>query len=249
MLRTRVIPALLVRNGSLVKTTRFGSFIYVGDPCNTVKIFNELEVDELFVLDISNDRAVRGPDVKLIKDLNDECFMPLGYGGGVRSLEDAQKVFATGIEKVVVNTAATENASLIGKIASIYGNQAVIVSIDVKRNIFGNYKVYVNSGKKKTTLDTVQWARNVVDMGAGEILLTSINQEGTWQGFDYEIIEKITEAVSVPVIAQGGAGSVEDILNLKEKTNVSAVAIGNLFVFQKKGMGVLVNFPEALKQI
>ena len=249
MLRTRIIPALLIRDGCLVKTVQFKRFVYVGDPCNTVRIFNELEVDEILVLDISPDRFARGPDIGLIEDLANECFMPLGYGGGIRSLEDAQKVFSKGVEKVVINTGAVKNPDLISKIASIYGSQALIVSIDVKRNIFGNHKVYVNSGKKKTTLDTVQWARNVVDMGAGEILLTSINQEGTWQGFDYEIIEKITEAVSVPVIAQGGAGSVEDILNLKEKTNVSAVAIGNLFVFQKKGMGVLVNFPAALKQI
>jgi len=245
MLRTRVIPALLVRDGCLVKTIRFGRFAYVGDPCNTVRIFNELEVDELLVLDISRDRAVRGPDLRLIADLADECFMPLGYGGGVRSLDDARAIFATGVEKVVVNTAAVVRPDLIGEIATVYGSQAVIVSIDVKRGLLGVQTVRTGNGRRRTGRDPVAWAKEAERLGAGEILLTSIDREGTWDGFDLDLVRRVADAVTVPVIAHGGAGSLRDIGDAVGKGSASAVALGSMVVFQKRGMGVLVNFPEA----
>ena len=243
MLRTRVIPALLVRDGSLVKTVRFDRFAYVGDPCNTVRIFNELEVDELVVLDISPDRAARGPDLRLIADLANECFMPLGYGGGVRSFNDARAVYATGIEKIVVNSAAVENPKLITQIADVYGSQAVIVSIDVRGALLGGQSVYIASGRRKTSLDPVEWATEAARLGAGEILLTSIDREGTWDGLDVDLIRRVTEAVPVPVIAHGGAGSLDHI-GEAVRGGASAVALGSLVVFQKREMGVLVNFPE-----
>jgi cyclase len=244
MLRTRVIPALLVRDGCLVKTVRFGKFSYVGDPCNTVRIFNELEVDELLVLDISNDRAKRGPDLSLIADLADECFMPLGYGGGIRSLADAQAVFATGIEKVVINTAAVVQPQIISEVAAVYGNQAVIASIDVKQGLMGKQTVWTANGRRNTSLDPVDWAVQVAQLGAGEILLTSIDQEGTWEGLDVALTRRVAGAVPVPVIAHGGAGSLRDIGNVVSRGGASAVALGSMVVFQKRGMGVLVNFPE-----
>ncbi len=245
MLRTRVIPALLVRDGCLVKTVRFGQFSYVGDPCNTVRIFNELEVDELLVLDISKDRAERGPDLKLIADLADECFMPLGYGGGIRSLADARAVFATGIEKVVINTAAADRPHIISEVAAVYGNQAVIVSIDVKKGLLGKRTVWTANGQRNTGLDPVEWAVQVARLGAGEILLTSIDREGTWEGFDVDLIRKVADAVQVPVIAHGGAGSLQDVGKAVAEGGASAVALGSMVVFQRRGMGVLVNFPAS----
>lgn len=245
MLRKRVIPVLLVRDGCLVKTVQFGRFSYVGDPCNTVRIFNELEVDELIVLDISKERARRGPDLRLIADLADECFMPLAYGGGVRSLHDAQAVFATGIEKVVLNTAVVSRPELISEVSSVYGSQAVIISIDVKKTFFGKQTVWSSSARLNTGLDPVTWAKKAARMGAGEFLITSVDREGTWNGFDLDLVRRISEAVPVPVIAHGGAGQVQDIKKAVTQGRASAVALGSMVVFQKKGMGVLVNFPNA----
>lgn len=239
-----MIPALLIRDGCLVKTVRFGRFAYVGDPCNTVRIFNELEVDELLVLDISKDRAARGPDLPLLATLADECFMPFAYGGGVQTLDDARAVFATGIEKVVINTAAIARPDLIGEIASVYGSQAVIVSIDVKRSLLGDQGVRSVNSRLRTGLDPVAWAKESVQLGAGEILLTSIDREGTWDGFDLDLVRRVADAVTVPVIASGGASCVQDIGDAVAKGGASAVALGSLVVFQKRGMGVLVNFPD-----
>lgn len=244
MLRTRIIPTLLLRNESLVKTIRFGKFSYVGDPVNTVRIFNELEVDELLFLDITASLENRSLNLKVLTDIADECFMPLGYGGGIRSLDQAKAVFDIGFEKVVINTHAVKNPALIGEIAAHYGSQAVIASIDVKRGLFAEKTVYTMGGKKNTRFDPVDWAMEVEKMGAGEILLTSIDHEGTWKGFDLELIKNVTDAVSIPVIAHGGAGAVEHIEQAVKRASASAVALGSFVTFQKKGMGVLVNFPD-----
>ncbi len=245
MLRTRVIPALLLRDESLVKTVRFGKFTYIGDPCNTVRIFNELEVDELLFLDIAASREGRGPNLKALADIANECFMPLGYGGGIRSLDDAKAVFDIGFEKVSVNTHAIERPELVTDIAEHYGSQAVIVSIDVKRTWFGRPMVRALSGKRNARLDPVEWAKEVEERGAGEILLTSIDREGTWEGFDLDLVRRVSTAVNIPVIAHGGAGSMEHIVEAVKKGHASAVALGSMVVFQKKGMGVLVNFPDS----
>lgn len=244
MLRTRIIPALLLRNESLVKTVRFGKFTYVGDPANTVRIFNELEVDELLFLDITASCENRSPNLKVLADIANECFMPLGYGGGIRSLEQAKAVFDIGFEKVAINTQAAVNPTLISEIAAHYGSQAVIASIDVKKGLFGGQTVRTLGGRRNTHRDPVAWAVEVEKMGAGEILLTSIDREGTWDGFDLDLVKRVTEAVSIPVIAHGGAGAVEHIGQAVMQANASAVALGSLVVFQKRGMGVLVNFPD-----
>jgi cyclase len=244
MLRTRIIPALLLRNESLVKTIRFGRFTYVGDPANTVRIFNELEVDELLFLDITASRENRGPNLKVLTDIANECFMPLGYGGGIQNLDQAKAVFDIGFEKIVINTHALANPDLISKIAEVYGSQAVIVSIDVSKGLFGGQTVRSLSGRQNTRRDPVTWAKEIEKMGAGEILLTAIGREGTWDGFDLQLIRRVTDAVSIPVIAHGGAGTLEDIKLAVKEAHASAVALGSMVVFQKKGMGVLVNFPE-----
>lgn len=247
MLRTRIIPTLLLRNESLVKTVRFNRFTYVGDPCNTVRIFNELEVDELLFLDITATREHRSPNQRILADIADECFMPLAYGGGIRSIVDAKAVFDIGFEKVAVNTHAVENPRLIREIADQYGSQAVITSIDVKKDLWGRYRVVVGDGVQNTGIDPVDWGVQAEALGAGEILLTAIDHEGTWNGFDIDLIKAVSDAVSIPVIAHGGAGNVDHIGQAVKRGGASAVAVGSMVVFQKKGMGVLVNFPDEAK--
>ena len=243
-LRTRIIPALLLRNESLVKTVRFGKFTYVGDPCNTVRIFNELEVDELIFLDITATQEKRSPNFKVLADIANECFMPLGYGGGIRTLDDAKTVFDIGFEKIAVNSHAMENPQFISQLASSFGSQAIISSIDVKKNLWGRYQVRTHSGKHVSEFDPVTWAKKLESLGAGEILLTSIDQEGTWEGFDLDLVKSVTEAVNIPVIAHGGAGTKDHIVEVVKQAGASAVALGSMVVFQKKDMGVLVSFPD-----
>jgi imidazole glycerol-phosphate synthase subunit HisF len=244
MLRTRVIPALLLRDSSLVKTVRFGRFTYVGDPCNTVRIFNELEVDELAFLDITATREGRPPNLALLADIANECFMPLAYGGGIRSLADAQGILRLGFEKVIVNSHAQARPALIAELADHFGSQAIIVSIDARRSFLGRMQVYTRSGSLNTRRDPVAWAREAEALGAGEILLTSVDREGTWEGFDLGLVKAVTDAVRIPVIAHGGAGSLEHITQVVRQAGAAAVALGSMVVFQRKSMGVLVNFPD-----
>ena len=186
----------------------------------------------------------RVPDLKILTEIANECFMPLSYGGGVRDAETAQQILSIGFEKIVLNTIAIENPGVVTKIADHSGNQSVIVSMDVKKNIWGKYHVYSNDGTRKTELDPVEWAVSLEKLGAGELLITSMNMDGTWQGFDLEITKRIVNAVNIPVIANGGAGSIEHIGMVLKETSASAVALGSMVVYQKKGMGVLVNFPD-----
>jgi cyclase len=244
MLRARMIPALLLREESLVKTARFGRFTYVGDPCNTVRIFNELEVDELVFLDILATPSGRPPNLALLADIAKECFMPLGYGGGIRSVADAQSVLRLGFEKIIVNTEAAENPALITELAAHFGSQAVIVSIDVLPDLRRRYRVRTRCGRHNTRRDPVEWAREAEARGAGEILLTAIHREGTWRGFDLELVTSVTTAVRIPVIAHGGAGTLHHIEQAVGEAGASAVALGSMVVFQKQGCGVLVNFPD-----
>ena len=243
MLRPRVIPTLLLRDRSLVKTVRFGSFAYIGDPRNTVRIFNELEVDELVFLDITATTDGREPNLELLAQIADECFMPLAYGGGVRTFDQARAILGIGFEKVIVNSRAFEDPSFITRLAEHFGNQAVVVSIDVKRDAGGTPTVRTRSGTSDTGLEPVAWAREMERRGAGEILLTAIDREGTWMGYDLDLVASVTSAVDVPLIANGGAGSVQHIGEVIRAGGASAAAVGSIIVFQKQGMGVLVNFP------
>ncbi len=247
MLLPRIIPVLLLRGDALVKTVRFKNPGYIGDPINTVRIFNELEVDELCFLDITATNEKRLPNLKILSEIADECFMPLAYGGGLNDFETVKKIFSIGFEKVVLNSVTHSAPAFITKVAEHYGNQAVVVSIDVKKNFFGKYEVWSHAGKSNTKKNPVAWAQEVESLGAGEILLTSIDREGTWSGFDLDLIRKVTEALSIPVIAHGGAGKVEHIGEAIKKGGASAVALGSMVVYQQKGMGVLVNFPDKEK--
>ena len=244
MLRTRIIPALLIDRGALVKTRNFSDKRYVGDPCNTLRIFNELEVDELVVLDISATPQGREPDWELLRDIASECFMPLAYGGGLRTFEQAQRVFGIGFEKVVINSHAHERPALLREIADVYGSQAVVASIDVRRGRLGGERVVSRSARHRHPADPVAWACQVEGYGAGEILLTSVDREGTWSGFDLDLVRRVSDAVNIPVIAHGGAAGVGDIVAAIVQGHASSVALGSMVVFQKKGCGVLVNFPE-----
>ena len=247
MLQTRVIPCLLLKGDVLVKTVNFKRASYIGDPVNTARIFNELEVDEITLLDISVTNNNKSPDFKILSELANECFMPLAYGGGINNFEDAKKIFQIGIEKIIINSAAFSNPFLITELAEHFGSQSVVISIDVKKNMFGKYQVYSNSGKKRQKVDPVVWAKEVERLGAGEILLTAIHQEGTWKGFDIIILEKISNAVNIPVVANGGASSIDDIGKAVKQGSASAVSLGSMVVYQNKGMGVLVNFPDKNK--
>jgi cyclase len=244
MLKVRIIPCLQLVNESLVKTVKFDNFQYIGDPINTVRIFNELEVDELTFLDIRATSENREPNLKILREIADECFMPLSYGGGIRDVKTAKEILSIGFEKVVVNNILFENQELVTKIAEETGSQSVIVSIDVRKNVLGKYHVYKYNGKIKTNYEPLEWAQELEKLGAGEILLTSINKDGTWDGFDVNLMKIITSSVHIPVIANGGAGNNFHIEEVVKKGNVSAVALGSMVVFQAKGMGVLVNFPD-----
>jgi cyclase len=247
LLRIRVIPCLQLIGESLVKTVKFSNHSYIGDPVNTVRIFNELEVDELCFLDIRASIEKRQPNLEILHQIADECFMPLSYGGGVYDSETARKILSIGFEKIVLNSSVCRNPSIVTEIADYSGNQSVICSIDVKRNFLGKYHVYTLDGSEKTERDPVAWAQELESKGAGELLITSMDNDGTWKGYDIEIIKKITSSVRIPVIANGGAGSLQHIVEVVKKAHVSAVALGSMVVYQKKGMGVLVNFPDKIK--
>ena len=226
MLQTRVIPCLLLQDESLVKTINFKKPVYIGDPVNTARIFNELEVDELVLLDIAATNKKKPPNYKILSELANECFMPLAYGGGINDFEDAKRIFQIGIEKVIINSYAFKRPTFITELAEHFGNQAVVASIDVKKNLFGKYQVYSNSGNKKQKISVLEYAKQLEELGAGEILLTAIHQEGTWGGFDIDLIEKISNAVDIPVIAHGGASSIDDIREAVTQGNASAVSLG-----------------------
>lgn len=244
MLKTRVIPTLLLRDDALVKTVKFNNATYIGDPVNTVRIFNELEVDELVFLDITATKERRNPNLKILAEVANECFMPLGYGGGLKDFEVVKSIFSIGFEKVVLNTITHLNPRFVSEIAGHFGNQAVMASIDVKKNFWGNYEVWSDGGKVNTKKNPFEWAAELEELGAGEILLTSIDREGTWNGFDLQLVKKISDTVNIPVISHGGAGKLEHISDVVNQCKVSAVALGSMVVYQQQGMGVLVNFPD-----
>lgn len=244
MLRTRIIPCLQLIDESLVKTVNFNKYGYIGDPINTVRIFNELEVDELSFLDIRATVQDRLPNLDILQQIANECFMPLSYGGGIKNFDIAYKILSIGFEKIVVNSASYKNPHLISELAERFGTQAVIGSIDVKKNFFGKYEVYSHDGTKKEKYDAVEWAVELQRLGAGELLITSMNRDGSWKGFEIEIIKRIADEVEIPVIANGGAGNLEHIGEVVKMGNASAVALGSMVVYQNKGMGVLVNFPD-----
>jgi len=251
MILPRVIPCLLLKDRGLVKTIKFKNPIYVGDPRNAVKIFNEKEVDELIILDITATLESRGPKFDIIHEIVSEAFVPVAYGGGIRNINDARSILYQGVEKIVINTYAVENPSFIQEASNILGSQSVVVCMDVKKGFLGKYETYISGGQKRTKVDPVRFAKQIEEMGAGELVVNSIDRDGTKRGYDLEIIKSVTDAVNIPVIALGGAGKIEDFRNAVFEGGASAVAAGSLFVFQGKLSAVLINYPEqfALRQI
>ena len=242
MLRARVIPCLLLRNAGLVKTIGFNDPKYVGDPINALKIFNQKEVDELIVLDIEASKRGTEPNYDLLADMASECFMPLCYGGGVTSVEQALRIVQLGIEKIAVNTAAIADLRLVTALSDILGSQSVVVGIDVKRDWLGRYRVYDASSAKLTDRSPEIYAEELVHAGAGEIFLSSVDEDGRQAGYDLKLIDKVSRSIPVPVIACGGAGRLEDFA-LAVEAGASAVAAGSLFVFQGRHRAVLISYP------
>lgn len=244
MLRPRIIPCLLIHEGGLVKTVGFKSPKYVGDPINAVKIFNEKETDELIVVDI--DATVNGaePDYKLIADMAAECRMPLCYGGGVRTAEQAKRIIGLGVEKVSISAAALEDPSLITRISDEIGRQSLVVVLDVKKRILGrDYDVYTHNGKKNTKRSVFDVAREADQLGAGEIVVNSIDNDGQMKGYDLALAEKLRKTVNIPITVLGGAGSLDDIGQLIERCGTIGAAAGSLFVFKGAYRAVLINYP------
>lgn len=243
MKRARVIPVLLMQRGGLVKSVKFKDHKYVGDPINAVKIFNEKEVDEIVLLDISATSEKRGPNIKQIQEIASEAFMPLGYGGGITTLEQIKELISAGVEKVILNTSAFDNNKLVSDGAKYVGSQSIVVSIDVKKNIWGKYKVFVENGTRNTNLDPVSYAKQMEAAGAGEIALMSIDRDGTFGGYDEDLIKQVSSAVQIPVVAIGGASQLDDFTRAI-RSGASAVAAGSLFVFQRPHRAVLISYPS-----
>lgn len=239
----RLIPCLLLRDRGLVKTVKFKHPTYLGDPINAVKIFNDKEVDELVVLDVTATREGRGPAIDFLREIASECFMPLSYGGGIRNPDEARAIVNVGIEKVIINSEAVKNPLLVRQIADVLGSSSVVVSIDVKKNWRGRYAVCIESGTRATGLDPVRFAAQMVQMGAGEILLSSIERDGTMRGYDLNLIKQVASAVDIPVIACGGAATIQDLVRAIRQGKACAAAAGSLFVFQGKHRAVLINYP------
>jgi cyclase len=209
-----------------------------------VRIFNEKEVDELILLDIQATNDRKTPQTKLIGEIASECFMPLCYGGGICSLEQAKEILSLGVEKIAINTCAVENPNFISDAAEWFGSQSIVVSIDSKKLPSGKYEVFTHGGKKSTGIDVVEHARRVEEMGCGEIFLNSIDRDGTQQGYDIELVKQVSDSVSVPVIACGGAGKLSHFVDAVKLGRASGVAAGSLFVFQGKHRAVLISYPS-----
>jgi cyclase len=243
MLKNRVIPSLLLKNEGLVKTIKFKNPIYVGDPLNAIKIFNEKEVDELMITDINASKENRNPNYALIEQIASECFMPLTYSGGIKNLDHAKTIFSLGVEKICLQTAAYENANLISDLAYRYGNQSIMVSIDVKKNWLGKYELYNSSTGKLIGAKWKELLVNLVEAGAGEVIVNSVDKDGTLQGPDLDLINKASENLDVPLIAIGGISNLADIKNAIE-AGANAVAAGAFFVFHGPHRAVIITYPH-----
>lgn len=244
MRRVRIIPVLLIKNGGLVKSIKFKDHKYVGDPINAVRIFNEKEVDEIVILDISATDQKKVPNIQQIAELAGEAFMPLGYGGGISSIEQVKEILYQGVEKVVFNYSAFSNKDLIKESARQFGSSSVVVSMDVKKDWLGRYRVFIKNASKNTGIDPVMYAKQMEDIGVGELFLNSIERDGTFEGYDLKLLKEICENVSIPVIACGGASNLDDFTVAIKTGGASAVAAGSMFVFQRPHRAVLIQYPS-----
>ncbi len=243
MLQTRVIPVLLLKDSGVYKGIKFKKHMYVGDPINTVRLFNEKEVDELIIFDIEASKMNKSIQFDLLKSMASEAFMPIAYGGGIKTVEDAQKLFSLGIEKVILNTYALREKTLIQKLVKNYGSQSVVVSLDIKKDFFGQYRVYIMSGTQKISNSPIQIATMMQDLGIGELVINSISHDGMMQGYDLNLIKTITKDLSIPVIVCGGAGNLADFVKAKE-SGAHACAAGSMFVYHGVHRAVLISYPK-----
>jgi cyclase len=242
MLRNRIIPSLLISNKKLVKTKKFKNPIYLGDPINAIKIFNEKQANELVILDISASAANQGINFQLIEEMCSEGFMPIAYGGGIHSLKDIEKIIKLGVEKVILGESAAIKSNLIKEAVNIFGSQSIVVIMDIKSPIFQtSFNVYIQNGKKNTKKNPLEYALYLQDLGVGEIILQDIKREGTRQGYNLELVKQISKSLEIPLIALGGAGSIEDLSKVI-KAGASGAAAGTLFTLQPPHDAVLIKY-------
>lgn len=244
MHRNRIIPCLLRHKSGIVKTEKFTKPRYIGDPLNTARLYNEKEVDELIVLDIDATVDGKEPDYQFIEDIASECFMPVCYGGGIKTIEQMRTIFSLGIEKVALSSVLIDNPQILTEAASIFGRQSLVAVLDVKQPLWGAQRVYTHNGKKKTTHTPIELAQKLVKLGAGEIVINNIDNDGTMRGYDYSLMAKIAKSISVPVVALGGASELIDMVRVVKQSGCSAAAAGSLFVYSGKHRAVLVTYPK-----
>lgn len=243
MLKNRLIPVLLLKENSLVKTIKFQKPNYIGDPLNTIHIFNQKEVDELIILDIESSKLGLEPNYQLIKEISSECFMPLTYGGGIRSLDQAKKIFDLGVEKICIQTEAMRNLNFISDLSNLYGSQSIVLSIDIKKDFFKNYKVFSSSISKIISKDWFIWLKKLSNSGCGEILINSVDRDGTLAGPDLDLIKIASKGINIPLIALGGVSNLQDIKLLID-SGADAVAAGSFFFYYGPKRGVLITYPS-----
>jgi imidazole glycerol-phosphate synthase subunit HisF len=244
MFRPRVIPVLLLRNGGLVKSVNFRKHRYIGDPINAVKIFNDLKADEIVFLDILASKEGRVVSIHLIKSIGEEANMPFSVGGGINSLTIIQSLLKAGAEKIILNSVLQSNTDFVKEAAESFGSSTIVVCMDVRKNIFGKKKVSFRNGTKNSNLDPVNFAQEIEYKGAGEIIIQSIDNDGLMRGYDIELIRSIAQNISIPVVALGGAGSLDHLQEAYQKGYATALAAGSLFVYHGARNGVLINYPD-----
>ena len=244
MFRPRIIPVLLLKDLALVKSVRFKDHKYIGDPINAVKIFNDLKADELVFLDIEASRNRTSISLDFVRDVGEEAFMPFSVGGGIDSMEKIKAILAAGAEKVIINTKAGQDPVFIKEASEAFGSSTIVVCMDVKKKLFKGERRWIVSGSRSTKYTPLEFARLMEANGAGELVVQSIERDGTMNGYDVDLIRSIATSVSMPVVALGGAGSKEDLADAYRNGEANALAAGSLFVYQDKKRGVLINYPE-----
>ena len=251
MFRPRIIPVLLLKNLGLVKSIQFKNHQYIGDPINAVKLFNDLKADELVFLDILASKQNRLISLDFVRNVGDEANMPFAAGGGIRKLEDIRRIVNAGAEKVVINTYAYEDPKFIQQAADEFGSSTIVVSIDVRKKLFGNKNAYILGGTLSTKRNPLEFAQEMANNGAGELIINSIDHDGMMQGYDMNLVKSVSDAVSIPVVAMGGAGTIADFRNVCIEAHANAAGAGSMFVYHGSRNAVLINYPtnNQLKEI
>jgi cyclase len=242
--RSRIIPVLLLKNKGLVKSVNFKNHRYIGDPINAVRIFNELKADELAFIDILATKEKRTISVDFVKNVGEEANMPFSVGGGIRSLEDIRKIIEAGAEKVILNSIAGEDPDFVTEAANSFGSSTITVCIDIKKDFFGKEKVCIKAGTKSINSNPVEYARQMEKAGAGEIIIQSIDKDGTMSGYDINMVKIIAESVTIPVVSLGGAGKWEDLVELNDLISLNGLAAGSLFIYHGERKAILINYPD-----